>query len=125
MSTEKKRFTTKWREDFVNALLDSDCGEAIIADYTNDTHDRKQIVMGVIVGCLKAEKVFDESDLKIARTILYPNGVPQDQKAAAEAQKKSKTLSSYIGQCKKQKHAKLYYWVQDWVKAHPAETAET
>ena len=137
-STDKKRFTTKWREDFVNALLDSDCGEAIIADYTNDTHDRKQIVMGVIVGCLKSEKVFDESDLKIARTILYPNGVPQNQEAAAEAQKKSKTLSSYIGQCKKQKHAKLYYWVQDWVNAqttpspsysggedHPAETAET
>ena len=90
----------------MNALLDSDCGEAIIADYTNETHDRKQIVMGVIVGCLKAEKVFDESDLKIARTILYPNGVPQNQEAAAEAQKKSKTLSSYIGQCKKQKHAK-------------------
>ena len=124
-STDKKRFTTKWREDFVNALLDSDCGEAIIADYTNETHDRKLIVKGVIVGCLKAEKVLDGSDLSIARTILYPNGVAQDQAAVAEAQTKAKTLSSYIGQSKKRKHEKLYYWVQDWMEAHPAETAET
>ena len=124
-STDKKRFTMKWREDFVNALLDSDCGEAIIADYTNETHDRKLIVKGVIVGCLKAEKVLDGSDLSIARTILYPNGVAQDQAAVAEAQTKAKTLSSYIGQYKKQKHEKIYYWIQDWVEAHPAETAET
>ena len=124
-STDKKRFTMKWREDFVNALLDSDCGEAIIADYTNETHDRKLIVKGVIVGCLKAEKVLDGSDLSIARTILYPNGVAQDQAAVAEAQTKAKTLSSYIGQYKKQKHEKIYYWIQDWVETHPAETAET
>lgn len=121
-STDKKRFTMKWREDFVNALLDSDCGEAIIADYTNETHDRKLIVKGVIVGCLKAEKVLDGSDLSIARTILYPNGVAQDQAAVAEAQTKAKTLSSYIGQYKKQKHEKIYYWIQDWVETHPAET---
>ena len=121
--TDKQRFKVKWREDFVNGLLDSDCGEAIIADYTNETHDKKQIVKGAIVGCLKAAGVFTESDLGLARTILYPAGTPKPASKEEESERKTKTntLGNYIGQSKKQKHAKLYYWVQDWVKDHQAD----
>lgn len=122
--TDKKLFTTKWRDDFVNALLDSDCGETIIADYTNETHDKKQIVKGVIVGCLKVAGVFTESDLSLARTILYPAGTPQPISKEEESERKTKTstLANYIGQSKKRKHEKLYYWVLDWVEQHRSET---
>lgn len=120
-STDRKRFTPEWRDAFVKALLESDYGEEIIADFTNPTHDRRQIIKGAIVGCLKAAGALnDSSDLSIARTILYPNEaiLPNDQEKKAERQKNSKTLSSYIGREKKQKY---YYWVIDWVKGSSAE----
>lgn len=119
-STDKKRFTTEWRDRFVNELIESEYGEAIIADFTNETRDKRQIVKGAIVGCLKAAGVFAESDLSMARAILYPQGSkqPLNHEEEAERKKKSKTLSSYIGREKKQKY---YYWVLEWVEAHPAE----
>lgn len=120
-STNKKRFTTEWRDRFVNALIESEYGEAIITDFTNETHDRRQIVKGAIVGCLKAAGVFTESDLSMARTILYPQGSrqPIGHEEEVERKKKSKTLSSYIGREKQQKY---YYWVLDWVEAHSSES---
>ena len=123
-STDKKRFTTKWREDMVNALLDSDYGQTIIDDFTNETNNRRLIVKGVIVGCLKAAGVFEESDLSLARTILYPVGTPEPTSKEEESERKTKasTLANYIGQSKKRKHEKLYYWVLDWMKDHPAES---
>jgi hypothetical protein len=119
-STDRKRFTSEWRDRFVNALIESDYGEAIIVDFTNETRDKRQIVKGAIVGCLKAAGVFAESDLSMARAILYPQGSKQavGHEEEAERKKKSKTLSSYIGREKKQKY---YYWVLEWVEAHPSE----
>lgn len=119
-STNKKRFTTEWRDRFVGDLIESEYGEAIIADFTNETRDKRQIVKGAIVGCLKAAGVFEESDLSIARAILYPQGSkqPLSQEEETERKKKSKTLSSYIGREMKQKY---YYWVLEWVEAHPSE----
>lgn len=119
-STDKKRFTTDWRDRFVNALIESEYGEAIIADFTNETRGKRQIVKGAIVGCLKAAGVFAKSDLSMAQAILYPQGslLSADREAEADRKRKSKTLSSYIGREKKQKY---YYWVLDWVEAHPSE----
>ena len=77
-----------------------------------------------IVGCLKAAGVFEESDLSLARTILYPVGTPEPTSKEEESERKTKasTLANYIGQSKKRKHEKIYYWVLDWMKDHPAES---
>ena len=117
-STDKKRFTPEWRDVFINKLIASTYGNEILKDMKK----KPLMVKGPILGCLKAAGVFskDQSNLGIAKEILYPNWnmLPSDRESVKERNKKAKTLSSYIGLEKRQK---FYFWVIDYVNGAPPE----
>lgn len=117
-SRDKKKYTAEWRENFIDALLDHEqYGKMIVDDWDFSARNRRDIIKGGIVGCLKLAGVFKDklSNLGLARTILYPNlaQLPDDKESRKARHKKSNTLSNYIRQGIKQEY---YYWVDDYVK---------
>jgi hypothetical protein len=115
---DKKRYDLEWREAFVNDMLDSPTGKAVIDDCTSS---RNQKVKGAIIGCLKKAGVLDDkkSNLSIASFILSRQ---QDTNLTeAEIMKKNNPLSSYIGNYIKPEFNQLRYWVLEWVKKKQAE----
>lgn len=125
-SANKQLYTPEWRDSFVKALLESAYGEEIIDDYTSTVYDRKDIIKGAIVGGMMVAGVFKEnqSDLGIARMILYPNEalLPTDKESIENRKKKSKTMSTYIGKGRNGRtKIKIKHWVVDWVKNHKAQ----
>lgn len=119
-SRDKKKYTAEWRENFIDALLDHEqYGKMIVDDWDFSARNRRDIIKGGIVGCLKLAGVFKDklSNLGLARTILYPNlaQLPDDKESRKARHKKSNTLSNYIRQGIKQEY---YYWVDDYVKKY-------
>lgn len=115
---DKKKYSAEWREHFIDALLESEkYGQKLIDEWTNERLNRRSIIRGNIIGCLKEAHVFakNASALGMARAILYPNEsqLPNDPKSEQERKKKSKTLSSYIGNGI---DVDYYYWVMEYVE---------
>ena len=99
------QFDEDWCDMVVNALLTSEHGEAIARDWKL----KSQIMMGYVIGSLKAAGVFrDHSNLSIAKEIL----TPYYGDVAMELKKKSSTFANYMGHAKE---AFFYQWVVDYV----------
>lgn len=99
------KFDEDWCDMFVNALLASEHGEAI----TRDWKQKSQIMMGYVIGSLKAAGVFrDYSNLSIAKEILTPYYGEMEK----ELKKKSSTFANYMGQAK---DAFFHVWVVKYV----------
>ncbi|MBO4892585.1 MAG: hypothetical protein J5502_08230 [Prevotella sp.] len=99
------QFDEDWCDMFVNALLTSEHGEAIARDWKL----KSQIMMGYVIGSLKAAGVFrDHSNLSIAKEIL----TPFYGDIAKELKKKSSTFANYMGQAK---DAFFHVWVVKYV----------
>lgn len=93
-----QRYTTKWREEFVNALLESEYGWDIAKAWENK--DRRESLKGYVVGCLKDSGVIKETYDGIARLMGYD-------------EENYRTFSRYLGRGKSQPYI---LWVKEYVE---------
>lgn len=94
----KNEYTQKWRDDFVESLLDSDYGWEIATMWEDQS--RRETLKAHIVGCLKDAGVLDAAYDQIARALGYGG---EDYR----------TFSRNIGRCKKQAY---YLWILEYVQ---------
>ena len=92
------RYTTKWRETFVDAILASDYGWDIAKAWENS--NKREPLKGYIVGCLKEAGVISGPYDEIARLMGYDN-------------ESYRSFSTNIGRGKKQPYLQ---WVKDYVE---------
>ena len=92
------KYTSGWREAFVDALMASEWGRLIALEWA---HKKKRLgVRGNIIGALKVAGVLQGSDLTIAAAVTQSN------------QKTIKTFAVYIGRGRKKPYCD---WVYDYV----------
>ena len=93
----KKTYTTKWRENLIDALMESQWKDVIAKDWSYK--DRRCEVKGYIIGILKDGGVLKGSYDSIA--------------LIAGITHKTRTFSKYMGKGKKQPY---YGWVISYIK---------
>lgn len=98
-----QRYTSKWREAFVDALLDSDYRRDIAKAY-KDKYKRESL-KGYVVGCLKDAGVISGTYDGIARQMNY-------------SENSYRTFSRYLGRGKNQDY---FEWIKDYVEKSKLE----
>ena len=98
-----QRYTSKWREAFVDALLDSDYRREIAKAY-KDKYKRESL-KGYVVGCLKDAGVISGTYDGIARQMDY-------------SEDSYRTFSRYLGRGKNQDY---FEWIKDYVEKSKLE----
>ena len=98
-----QRYTSKWREAFVDALLDSDYRRDIAKAY-KDKYKRESL-KGYVVGCLKDAGVISGTYDGIARQMNY-------------SEDSYRTFSRYLGRGKNQDY---FEWIKDYVEKSKLE----
>ena len=98
-----QRYTSKWREAFVDALLDSDYRREIAKAY-KDKYKRESL-KGYVVGCLKDTGVISGAYDVIARQMGYN-------------EESYRTFSRYLGRGKNQDY---FSWIKDYVEKSKLE----
>lgn len=111
---DSKKYNTNWRDNYIDALFNSEYGQDIVINW-----DKKQIpIKGYVLGCLYAAGVFcaGVKMLAIAKEIVSPYYPTKDSddKVMKEWQKKSSSLSNYMGQADKQN---FYDWAIRYIEA--------
>lgn len=96
-------YTSKWREAFVDALLDSDYRREIAKAY-KDKYKRESL-KGYVVGCLKDAGVISGTYDGIARQMNY-------------SEDSYRTFSRYLGRGKNQDY---FLWIKDYVEKSKLE----
>ena len=99
LTTDEKRFDSKWTTQFIEALMHSEWGEQIARDWAQK--DKRMTLRCIIVGLLKDEGVLRGSYNQIAKLLDF------DGENAA-------TLAKYMGLGKKQPFAD---WVHEYVNS--------
>lgn len=92
-----QRYSSKWREAFVDALLDSDYGWDIAKAW--EDKDKREALKGYVVGCLKDTGVISGTYDGIARQMGYDDN-------------KYRTFSRYLGRGKNQD---FFSWIKTFV----------
>ena len=98
-----QRYTRKWREAFVDALLESDYGWDIAK--ARENKDKRESLKGYVVGCLKDAGVISGAYDVIARLMGYDDN-------------SYRTFSRYLGRGKNQDY---YQWIKDYVEKSKLE----
>lgn len=99
LTTDEKRFDSKWTAQFIESLMHSEWGEQIARDWA--LKDKRMTLRCIIVGLLKDEGVLRASYNQIAKLLDI------DGENAA-------TLAKYMGLGKKQPFAD---WVHEYVNS--------
>lgn len=112
---DSKKYDTHWRDNYIDALFKSDYGQELVIGW-----DKKQIqIKGYVLGCLYASGVFCKGVkmLAIAKEILSPFYPTRntDAQVKQEWQKKSSSLSNYMGQADQQE---FYDWAIKFIEAY-------
>lgn len=94
----QQRYTSKWREAFVDALLKSDYGWDIAKAWENK--DKREPLKAYIVGCLKDTGVISGAYDVIAKLMEYD-------------EESYRTFSRYLGRGKNQD---FFEWIKDYVE---------
>lgn len=98
-----KRYTSKWREAFVDELLESDYGREIAKAWENK--DKRESLKGYVVGCLKDAGVISGTYDGIAKQMDYNED-------------SYRTFSRYLGRGKNQDY---FLWIKDYVEKSKLE----
>lgn len=101
VSTDKKKYTTAWREKLVSDLMQSEYGERIALTWQQS--DQRLKLKGRVIGALIAAGVFKEKALGIARTFYNTD------KNSPEV----KTLAKYMGDSRREFFTK---WIKEYVE---------
>ena len=102
VNSDKKRFTTAWRNQLIEDLMASDYRDEVAKAWAKK--DLRLQVKGHVMGALAAAGVFSKKALAVAR-IYYGTG--------ADNTKEVKTLAKYMGDSRKEYYAD---WIIEYVK---------
>lgn len=104
VNSDKKRFTTAWRNKLIEELMESDCRDEVAEAWAKK--DLRLQIKGHVMGALTKAGVFLKHKYTPIARIYY--GTREDSK-------ESDTLAKYMGEYKK-----TYYgdWIIEYVKQH-------
>lgn len=105
------QYTGKWFEAFVDALMASECRDEIARDWSiRGKNDKRDLIRGYVIGCLKDAGVLNGSYQKIAEAI-----VGSEYYKSVNGDKNGKTFAAYLGRGKNQSFSD---WIKDYVNTN-------
>lgn len=96
-----ERYTVGWMNAFVDALISSPHGEKIVRDWSVEGREKKNEIMGYVLGLLKENGVLKGSYDAISRRVNLMENY--------------RSFAKHIGEGKKQLYA---LWVKEYVDSH-------
>lgn len=96
-----ERYTVGWMNAFVDALISSPHGEKIAREWSVEGREKKNKIMGYVLGLLADERVLKGSNDSISKSV--------------DLMEKPRTFAKYMGEGKKQPYA---LWVKEYVSAN-------